>query len=37
VTIERGIDHVNAMLETGIDHDGNDKQPQTLTRAAAAK
>jgi hypothetical protein len=31
------MDHVNAILKTGIDHDDNDKQPQTLTHAAAAK
>ncbi|MGX9430895.1 MULTISPECIES: hypothetical protein [Bradyrhizobium] len=36
-TIGSGIDHVNAILKTGIDHGDNDKQPQTLTRAAAAK
>jgi hypothetical protein len=36
-TISAGIDHVNAILKTGIDHGDNDKQPQTLTRAAAAK
>ncbi|MBO4226097.1 hypothetical protein [Bradyrhizobium neotropicale] len=27
---------MNAILKTGIDHGDNDKQPQTLTRAAAA-
>jgi hypothetical protein len=36
VTIGSDINHGKAILKTGIDHDDNDKPPQTLTRAAAA-